>query len=178
MVLELKGDIRETPIETIAHGVNCQGVMGSGVARALFEKWPRVRESYLKYHEERPNFKPQDFLGRNQKLLTKSIVHPDIYDRTEMKEIYNMHTQLNFGSDGKVYVDYSAVLNCFRQYVNDVNRYEFKQALAVPKIGAGLAGGDWNIIKKIMIETTQKCGNIDLVIYHLEDRDGICPAAY
>ena len=31
------------PPGIIAHGVNCQNIMGSGVAKALFQKWPLVR---------------------------------------------------------------------------------------------------------------------------------------
>ena len=49
MIEYIKGDIRDTDCKVIAHGVNCQGVMGSGVAKALYEKWPEVKKSYLKY---------------------------------------------------------------------------------------------------------------------------------
>jgi len=153
MVLELKGDIRETPILSIAHGVNCQGAMGSGVARALFQKWPEVRTEYLKFYAEakEEGAKPEDFLGCTNKVVT------------DRKYIYNMFTQLEFGPADKQYVDYSAILKCF-----DDLRYEMPRAIAVPKIGAGLAGGDWKVIRDILVKTTQKLG-IDLVIYSLTD---------
>lgn len=169
MVLEIKGDIRETPIYTIAHGVNCQGVMGSGVARALFEKWPVVRSGYLEFHEKKGNGfyeKPEEFLGKNCYVYpTKegtSLNYP-----IRLKEIVNMHTQVEFGPADKQYVDYAAVLECFNSLANDLSKYERTEAIAVPKIGSGLAGGDWDVIKKIMVESTQK-KNIDLVIYSLK----------
>lgn len=34
-------------LSILLHGVNCQGVMASGVAKAIAEKWPIVREHYL-----------------------------------------------------------------------------------------------------------------------------------
>ena len=154
MVLEIKGDIRETPIRTIAHGVNCQGVMGSGVARALFEKWPEVREHYIQFHEQqRKKGKiDKDFLGFNQTVPASK------------KIIINMHTQLNFGSGDSQYVDYAAVLRCFDSLKYDFGSHD--RILAVPRIGAGLAGGDWETIKNIMVSKTQE-QNIDLVIYSL-----------
>jgi O-acetyl-ADP-ribose deacetylase (regulator of RNase III) len=33
----------------IAHGVNCQNTMGSGVAKALYTKWPLVKKEYHEY---------------------------------------------------------------------------------------------------------------------------------
>lgn len=165
MILELKGDIRETPIKTIAHGVNCQGVMGSGVAKALYEKWPAVREEYLKFHRPNPLAgleEPKDFLGKNNEVyIMKDIMVGSFGHTFSKKQIINMHTQLEFGSGDRQYIDYAALMMCFGN-LPDI------EALAVPKIGAGLAGGDWSTIKRIMVEQTQKrC--IDLVIYSLTD---------
>lgn len=152
MVLELKGDLRDTPIGNIAHGVNCQGVMGSGVARALFEKWPEVRSEYIYYCDRMfsPGMdqKPKDLLG-------------DFIEIDAEKTIFNLFTQEGFGPGDKQYIDYAALLLCFKNLPDNIGE------LAVPRIGAGLAGGDWDIIKNIMVETTQKKG-IDLVIYSLK----------
>ena len=35
----------------IIHGVNCQGVMGSGVALAIRNKWPVVYDEYKKHRQ-------------------------------------------------------------------------------------------------------------------------------
>lgn len=32
----------------ICHQVNCQNVMGAGIARAIYEKYPKVKELYHK----------------------------------------------------------------------------------------------------------------------------------
>jgi O-acetyl-ADP-ribose deacetylase (regulator of RNase III) len=36
----------------IMHGVNCQRTMRSGVAKALFTKWPKVKSNYIKLPKE------------------------------------------------------------------------------------------------------------------------------
>lgn len=40
----------------ILHGVNCQRAMRSGVAKALYSKWPQVREEYMKFSKEEMYF--------------------------------------------------------------------------------------------------------------------------
>lgn len=48
------GDIRETELSYIAHGVNCQNKMGSGVAKSLYEKWEDVKIKYHRYCDNVP----------------------------------------------------------------------------------------------------------------------------
>jgi len=67
-------------------------------------------------------------------------------------------TQEFYGSDGKVYVDYEAIkaviLKCneiLQAEVQDVTTHVRPlPELAMPRIGAGLAGGDWDIIAEII----------------------------
>ena len=40
------GDLLESGCDYICHQVNCQGVMGSGIAKSIREKWPVVFEKY------------------------------------------------------------------------------------------------------------------------------------
>lgn len=46
MLKHIKGDIFESGAQVILHQVNCQGVMGSGVAKQVREKYPIVFEYY------------------------------------------------------------------------------------------------------------------------------------
>ena len=47
----MKGDITEADQGMILHGCNNQGAMGSGVALAISNKWPNVKQAYLKMFE-------------------------------------------------------------------------------------------------------------------------------
>ena len=45
----IKGSILDAPQKYIAHGVNCQNKMGSGVAKVLFTEWRKVKEDYHEF---------------------------------------------------------------------------------------------------------------------------------
>lgn len=43
-----RGDLLRATAQCIVHQVNCMGVMGSGVAKQIRDRWPEVYESYKK----------------------------------------------------------------------------------------------------------------------------------
>lgn len=95
IIQELFGDVTSPLRGIIGHGVNCQGVMGSGVALAIRNKFP---EAYHRYVELCNNTKPEWLLGTTQLVQ----VSENLY-------IANMFTQLNYGGDGKQYAELHAV---------------------------------------------------------------------
>lgn len=132
MIIEINDDILNTDCDVIAHGVNCQGVMGSGVAKVLYEKWPTVRFAYLDYCHTRS---PEKLLGRIEEVHTND------------KLIINCFTQLEYGYDKKLYLSYDALERC----IVKIKESGYKE-VAIPKIGCGLAGGDWQIVSNIINE--------------------------
>lgn len=151
----IKGDLFSTDITTIIHGCNAQGVMGSGVAKIIREKYPKAYDRYRHKYEKIGEL----FLGSN-------IIVPcgdRLNDPENFKVIVNAITQTSYGKDGRRYVSYDAVAEC----MNDINRmYEIYgiTEVAMPKIGAGLGGGDWNVIEAI-IESELK--NVKAFVYEL-----------
>jgi hypothetical protein len=79
--------------------------------------------------------------------------------------VVNSYTQNYYGknhSDGvSKPLDYEALTLCMRK-INSTFRGKH---IGMPKIGAGLAGGDWNRIKKI-IQTELKDCKVTIVIYN------------
>lgn len=159
----IQGDITETNIPNIAHGVNCQNKMGSGVAKSLFTKWPEVKE---KYHIRCKRSIPELLLGDHQPEFLLGE-HQAVYLDNQGKIIYNLFTQLNFGYDGIKYVNYWAIAKCFMDVNEAIVRNDTVKELAIPKIGCGLAGGDWNIVEKIIDDATP---DIDVSVYYLENK--------
>lgn len=140
----------------IAHGVNCRGKMNSGVAKAISEKYLSIYTSYADFI---------DLIRRHVWYVESPLgfidVHVDYdYDQT----IINMFTQNDYGHDGERYVSYSAIRSCFSS-VNDYRKKILGNAiLGIPKIGAGLGGGDWGIIEKIINDVTP---DIEIWVYEL-----------
>ena len=46
MIKTVNGNILEATEDIICHQVNCQGVMGSGLAKQIRSKWPSVFADY------------------------------------------------------------------------------------------------------------------------------------
>ncbi|MCM1222434.1 MAG: macro domain-containing protein [Lachnospiraceae bacterium] len=149
MVKETFGDIRDATEDIICHQVNCQGVMGAGVAKALYQQWPNVKTHY-------------QMLCHRISDPTKLLGEVQIVDVTPDKQVANVFGQLDFGRDPyRKYTDYVALTNAFNEIRN---RYHDK-SLAFPYgFGCGLANGDWNIVRD-MIDTY--FSDMDVTIYQL-----------
>ena len=145
MIIEYrKGDLLTTDVRHIIHGCNAQGVMRSGVAKVIREKYP---SAYQDYHDK-----------YNSYGLSIGDIVISVQDDGTI--IHNAITQKNYGRDNVVYVSYWAIAEVFRK----IDSMPIKE-IAMPKIGAGLAGGDWNVISAIIENTLTKTQPI---VYELE----------
>ena len=131
MIKYVKGNLLDVTKGIIVHGCNAQGVMGAGVARVIKLKYPECFMLYKEYCD----------LGYNN--LGEIIwyrVKPDLH-------IVNAITQKQYGRD-KRHVNYAAITNVFSEVVR--NAKALNLSIHFPKIGAGLGGGDWNIIEMLI----------------------------
>lgn len=143
-IIYKRGDLLQCDEKYILHGCNAQGVMGSGVAKVIREKYPTAYTTYL------------------AGLLQLGIV---TYARQDDgKTIFNLISQEFYGRDSsKVYVSYQAIedgiqrINWWASNIPDV-------VIAMPKIGAGLGGGDWVIISEIIERESM---NFQPIVYEL-----------
>ncbi len=124
----------------LVHGCNSHGVMGSGLAWSVREKYPKAFEVYHAHCENfRKNLNIPSILG--------DVVECEINDDLI---IMNAITQENFGRDDKMYVDYSAIYECFKKVLATTQEKYPLLTVNYPLIGAGLGGGDWAIISDII----------------------------
>lgn len=151
MVSIVKGNLLDAKEEIIAHQVNCQKKMNSGVAKAIREKYPIVFE---KYEEIKPKLGMVDFIY--------------VGEKTGKQFITNMYAQDRYGYDGKQYTDYEAFRECCVQIVKECRLSKhMKQELnvAMPyKIGSDRGGADWDKIMDILLE---EFTDINLTLYKL-----------
>lgn len=143
----MKIKIIEKDILTVDRGiicqqVNCQGVMGSGLAKSIRDKWPIVYEAYSDFCNKFKN----DFklLGRVNEIDVKV----DNKTGAPIIIIANIFGQLNYGYDGKRYTDYDALVKAF-EYYEFANK--FKMPIYFPyNFGCDRGGADWEIVSKII----------------------------
>ena len=150
MVKNIDGNIitlgKEGKFDVIVHGCNCFCRMGSGLAPQMAEAFGC--DTFPMEHSK--------YKGDINKLGCIDYKLIEIRPYTYLK-VVNAYTQYRYGKnhhDGvSKPVDYDAIRLCMRKM-----NHEFKgQRIGLPKIGAGLAGGDWSKILGIIEEEMVDC---------------------
>jgi len=146
------GDLFKTDILHIVHGCNAQGVMGSGVARIVRDEYPEAYAEYVKFHKEGlDGMSFTEMIFKNGPGLPLGMIQ---LVPSNGKVIINAITQERFGPPPTRYVSYDAVAEAFHN-INKVLTGHVTH-VAMPRIGAGLGGGDWDVIEAIIAsEMTQ-----------------------
>jgi len=149
------GNIVEEVTEgIIIQQVNAQCVMGSGVAKAIKDKWPQVYPEYAKVvGPNRVAGRPQDSMG----LMIPVQVDTNLW-------VCNIVGQLRYGREpekqpGGRYTSYDALqIGLKKVYAFALENFVLSDDLSwatrphvhYPLIGCGLGGGDWAIVKAII----------------------------
>lgn len=142
---DLIEELDKGKIDVVLHIANCMCVMGSGFAKSISSLYPEVLAV------DKTTGK-----GDKSKLGTCSmvtIVTPNGHNVT----IVNMYAQYKYGRND-VHLDMVALHSCLEV----VNTKFPKRRIAMPRIGAGTAGGNWYEIANTI--HTVLCG-MDYLIY-------------
>lgn len=134
----VQGDLIKMTLEgkfnVIIHGCNCFNAMDAGIAKQIKDIFPEAYK--IDFSTEK---------GSTDKLGTISYITTA---RNESKIIIvNGYTQFNYEKNG-ILADYDAI----RSVMKLVKKKFSGKTIGYPKIGAGLAKGDWNIISRIIDE--------------------------
>jgi O-acetyl-ADP-ribose deacetylase (regulator of RNase III) len=147
MIKVVKGNLLDATESIIAHQVNCQKKMNSGVAKAIREKYPEVFDEYI-------NTEPE--------LGTVRYISVD-----RRRYVVNMYAQDMYGYDGKQYTNYEAFRKCCKDIVKVCKGASEMEVLTVAmpyKIASDRGGADWDKIMDILLEEFK---DVDLTLYKL-----------
>lgn len=159
---ELDGDLikhaKSGMFDVITHGCNCLSKMGAGIA-------PQMAEAFGvdKFELELWGPTPEKLGCIDWKTFVlgeNSIWCLDDADNKKGEKeliVVNSYTQYKYGRNHKDGVrkpiDYEALTLCMRK----INLMFKGKHIGLPKIGAGLAGGDWKKIQKIIQKELKDC---------------------
>jgi O-acetyl-ADP-ribose deacetylase (regulator of RNase III) len=156
----IEGDLiqlaKEGHFDVITHGCNCFCTMFAGIAVAMRENF-KCNEFPMEDQRLRGDinklgtidYQIQNLvLNKPIKLGNLNLLAPDFGGFP--LAVVNSYTQYYYGrnhADGKSKpVDYDAITLCMRK----INHIFKGKSIGLPKIGCGLARGDWNIVRQII----------------------------
>ena len=153
MIHYVKGNLLDSNCDYICHQVNCQGVMGSGIAKQIKERFPEVYESY----------KEVCMTVGAQRLLGTI----DIVEASARYDVVNIFGQSNYGYNGNRFTSYDAfahALEILRDWI------EPGKTIGFPKnIGCGLGGGNWKVISALIEEILGE--DYEVYIYEYDPKE-------
>ena len=163
----VNGNIFDTHCNIICHQVNCQGVMGHGIAKQVKEKYKGVFNEYKRYCDAHADNR-EAMLG--EALIVDIDYGAAVLDwlvNKERKYIANIFGQLTYGTGLRT--NYKALVLGLEVVANFAKEHNL--SVAIPyKIGCGLAGGDWNKVN-ILIEGVFAGTGIEVLMYHYEQNE-------
>ena len=137
MIVYRSGDIvelaRKGEFSHVIHGANCVSTMNSGVAKQIKQVFPGAYD-----------------VDKNDKRTPLEKIGDFSYWRSEDKKltIINAYTQYDYGTDYRR-VEYGSIKRAFEGIFSH-RRFTHLDKVATVKIGAGLGGGNWDIISTII----------------------------
>lgn len=147
MIEYKNGDILREDVEAIVNTVNCVGIMGRGLALQFKNKFPQ-------------NFKDYQLACTNKEVqLGKMFVH-QTGQLINPKYIINFPTKGHWKQNSKI----EDISNGLDDLITIIEKYSIK-SIAIPPLGSGLGGLDWNQVKKLIEE---KLKNINCTIILFE----------
>lgn len=129
-------------VQNYAHGCNCAGAMGKGIALQFKEKFPKM---YFEYKR----------LCKEGLFSLGDVFTYNYNDGT----VFNLGTQATWKTKADINVVESSLIKML-SYAHQNNIFK----IALPKIGAGLGGLNWNDVKYIIDKVAKDYPKIDLFV--------------
>jgi len=139
----------------IPHVCNCKGKWGAGFVRAISNEWDKPEKDYKKFYNK--------FLQDKNAIDDKKLLGKVGFSRVEKNIIIaNMIAQTMYKG---IPLYYSALMVCMHKIMKFIKSNDNDMIIYAPKFGAGLAGGDWRFIEKLIQEIWIE-NEIDVTIFN------------
>lgn len=138
-----EGDIfKISQVRNYAHGCNCAGAMGKGIAVQFRDRFPKMYEQYRN-------------LCKNNKFTVGDVFKYSYKDGV----VFNLGTQRTWKEKAEIEYVWKSLKKMMGMAVDDG-----VAEIAMPAIGAGLGGGNWSEIKKLIDNIASCHPSVDLYV--------------
>lgn len=136
----VEGDLLKVKEGMIVHQVNNCGKMGAGLAKQIRAKYPEHYNDYINMYNH--------FLKQNPETKqVKSLLGKHVDTKYDNLTIRGIFSQDGYGRD-KRYTSYEHLKICLQ----DIAKSKIDTVYIPYELGCGLAGGDWSIVSKMILE--------------------------
>lgn len=144
------GDMFSEKVDAIVNTVNCVGVMGKGVALEFKNRWP---ENYKEY---------KAVCARKGLRPGKLLIHenPGLLNDSEPRFLVNFPTKDNWRSKSKI----SYVSDGLDALIDEIQRLNIR-SIAMPPLGCGNGGLDWNDVKPLIKDKLRNLSNVEVIVF-------------
>lgn len=139
MIESQNGNLLDSQAKCLVNAVNCEGFMGKGIAYQFKEKFPKNNKNYIVACNE-------------SKLQVGDILFFEEND----KVIANFPTKNKWREKSQ----YSHIESGLQSLKNGIIKHNLS-SIAIPPLGCGNGGLDWNIVKKMIVDSL---GNLNTQI--------------
>lgn len=143
------GDVRTQSfkgIRVIPHVCNDLGLMGAGVAKALYIEWPQVKEHYT---NSNLRLGEVDLVACNNATYVANM----IAQHGIMESVDSNGNAI--GKDGKPPLRYAKLVEAMEgvaDFINHKKENGINSVIHCPKFGCDLAGGNWDFVEVLIEE--------------------------
>lgn len=152
MISFVKGDLFQAPAQVLTNAVNCEGVMGAGIALRFKKQFPKMFADY----------------AARCKIGELKIGKPYLYEDDSV-QILNFPTKRDWRSPSQL-ADVEAGLKYLSEHYADMGIY----SLAMPALGCGLGGLEWEEVKALISKYLSDLSDLEVVVFepHSEAKAG------
>ena len=139
-------------VDAVIHQVNCQGVMGSGVAGDIRKAYPQHYTDYIETCAD-------DQISR--------LLGWDMCTETDDKPIHAIFSQEYYGNDGALYSSYWALHMGILEVISSMMYWSYRTIALPYGIGCGLGGGDWDKVMFLLEMLDEAHLDLDIILYKI-----------
>jgi len=142
-ILDRTGSLFDSDAPAIAHGVNCKGAMGAGIAVAFRTSFPDMYERYAA-------------LCSRDELAPGGVFY---WEGDTAPAVYNLASQSNPGADARI--DWLTI--SLRKALRHAAEKGYDR-IAIPQIGCGIGGLRWTDVR-VVVERLSNEHGVDVEVW-------------
>lgn len=147
MIYYTQGNLLEANVEALVNTVNTVGVMGKGIALMFKERFPKNMDAYARACKN-----GEVITGKMFVTATDELVGPQWVVNFPTKQHWRSKSKMEWIEEG---------LQDLRRFINEKKI----KSIAIPPLGSGHGGLDWQDVKPKIIEALSNIEGVDIWVY-------------